>query len=245
MSEEKINETEEQVVDKKDEKLKNQSSELDYLTNTVIPKLKEENSKLKSLKSELTDALESSTKKYFVQLDINADLSEKLTKTGAEHALNKVKLDKLENEVKTIKDDAEAKVREVEKKLGDYNPATIDKLKDEKNSLEKSLKEATEKVKEMEEIVPKLKGEIDDYRRKIIEIGDYKEEVEAETKGTINKLQNEISKLNTDLKIRQSSYDKLKAETDKTIKNLEKEIKELKESAAKEESKGFFGRLKK
>ena len=245
MSEEKINETEEQAVDKKDEKLKNQSSELDYLTNTIIPKLKEENSKLKSLKGELSDALENCTEKYFVQLDINADLSEKLTKTGAENALNKVKLDKVQNEIKTIKDDAEAKVKEMEKKLGDYNPATIDKLKDEKNSLEKSLKEATQKVTEMEEVVPKLKGEIDDYRRKIIEIGDYKEEVEAETKGTINKLQNEISKLNTDLKIRQSSYDKLKAETDKTIKNLEKEIKELKESAAKEESKGFFGRLKK
>ena len=45
MSEEKINETEEQAVDKKDEKLKNQSSELDYLTNTIIPKLKKNHKK--------------------------------------------------------------------------------------------------------------------------------------------------------------------------------------------------------
>ena len=44
------------------------------------------------------------------------------------------------NGIKTIKDDAEAKVKEMEKKLEDYSPATIDKLKDEKNSLEKKLK---------------------------------------------------------------------------------------------------------
>lgn len=46
--------------------------------------LKKENAELKKIKNELTEALENTTRKYYDQLDINADLSEKLTKIGAE-----------------------------------------------------------------------------------------------------------------------------------------------------------------
>ena len=62
----------------KEKKLSNQSSELNYLTNKIIPKLKKENAELNGLKKELTDALEKSTRKYFDQLDINADLSNQI-----------------------------------------------------------------------------------------------------------------------------------------------------------------------
>ena len=48
----------------KESKLKNQSNELNYLTNTIIPDLKKENSKLKSLKIELTNALDKASRKY-------------------------------------------------------------------------------------------------------------------------------------------------------------------------------------
>ena len=53
----------------------------------------------------LTDALEKTTRKYFDQLDINADLSNKIGKLGAESAVNKVRADKLEAELDDIKED--------------------------------------------------------------------------------------------------------------------------------------------
>lgn len=132
------------------------------------------------MRDELTEALESSTEKYFNQLDINATLSDKFTKSGAENALNKVKLDKIEKEIKTMKEDAVAKVNSMKEKLENYDPKQIEKLKIEVSDLENSLKEKTAQITEYEELVPKLKGEIDDYRHEIIEIGDYKEQVEAE-----------------------------------------------------------------
>ena len=89
-------------LNEREKKLSNQSSELNYLTNKVIPKLKKENAELNRLKKELTDALEKSTRKYFDQLDINADLSNQIGKLGAEGAVNKVRADKLENELGSI-----------------------------------------------------------------------------------------------------------------------------------------------
>jgi hypothetical protein len=96
-------------LSEREKKLSNQSSELNYLTNKVIPKLKKENAELNALKRELTDALEKSTRKYFDQLDINADLSNQIGKLGAEGAVNKVRADKLENELSSIKEELESK----------------------------------------------------------------------------------------------------------------------------------------
>ena len=42
-----------------------------------------------------------STRKYFDQLDINADLTDKIGKLGADAAVSKVRVDKLENELAT------------------------------------------------------------------------------------------------------------------------------------------------
>ena len=94
----------------KDKKLSNQSNELNYLTNKIIPKLKKENAELNNVKEELTRALEKTTRKYFDQLDINADLSNNIGKLGAEGAVQKVRADKLENEVNSIKDEYESKI---------------------------------------------------------------------------------------------------------------------------------------
>ena len=85
-------------------KVKNQANELNHLTNEVIPVLKKENKELKKLKTELTEALDNSTKKYYDQLDINAELSETFTKNGAELALIKVKYQNLEKENKKLND---------------------------------------------------------------------------------------------------------------------------------------------
>ncbi len=81
------------------------------------------------MRDELTEALESSTEKYFNQLDINATLSDKFTKSGAENALNKVKLDKIEKEIKTMKEDAVAKVNSMKEKLENYDRNKLKNLK--------------------------------------------------------------------------------------------------------------------
>lgn len=231
MSEEKIKELE-TTIEEKNEKLNNQSTELDYLTNEIIPKLKKENSELKKMRDELTEALESSTEKYFDQLDINATLSDKFTKSGAENALNKVKLDKIEKEIKTIKEDAVAKVNSMKEKLENYDPKQIEKLKIEVSDLENSLKEKTAQITEWR-ISSKVKRRNWWLSHKIIEIGDYKEQVEAENKGTINKLESKVSDLTTELKIKQSNYDKLKSDSERTIKNLENEVDKLRKAIDK------------
>ena len=119
-------------LDEKDKKLSNQSSELNYLTNKVIPKLKKENAELNRLKRELTDALEKSTRKYFDQLDINADLSNQIGKLGAEGAVNKVRADKLENEINSIKEELESKINQYKEKLASIN---VDEIKQENQQL--------------------------------------------------------------------------------------------------------------
>lgn len=65
ISEEEIETLKERLA-KKDDKLKNQASELNHLTNEVIPELKKQNKELKIVKKELTEALEASTKKYLI-----------------------------------------------------------------------------------------------------------------------------------------------------------------------------------
>ena len=125
ISEEEI-ETLKEKLAKKDEKLKNQASELNHLTNEVIPDLKKENKELKALKIELTDALETSTKKYFDQLEINADLSESVAKKGAGLQLAKVRLDEIEKLVVELEEKANEKENE------------IARLKDQINGLQNS-----------------------------------------------------------------------------------------------------------
>lgn len=245
------NETSEKPKDSKSNKLddlktklNNQSSELNYLTNKVIPKLKSENKYLNNLKVELSDALESTSKKYFDQLDINADLSDKLAKLGAESAVNKVRTDKLESELSSIKNKYEAKIDEYKEKLSLANSSELDDLKEENGNLNSELSDLKSELDKAKEENSNLTSELNDLRQQLIEIGNYKDEVDAQTKEKISNLESEVSSLRTDLKVKQSSYDKLSNDSQKTIADLRKEVARLEEALEKESNKGLFNRFK-
>ncbi len=225
----------------KDKKLSNQSNELNYLTNKVIPKLKKENAELKGVKKELTDALEKSTRKYFDQLDINADLSNNIGKLGAEGAVHKVRADKLESELNTIKDDYESQISELKDKLANTD---IDAVKKENNKLTNELKDVKAKLSDARKENISLSDEVDKLRSEIIDLGNYKEEVDAQSKKEIEGYKNEISELKTQLKVKESSYDKLSNENGKTISDLRKQVAKLEEKLEKESNKGLFNRFK-
>ena len=228
----------------KNEKLSNQSNELNYLTNKVIPRLKKENSELKSVKIELTDALEKSTRKYFDQLDINEDLSNEIGKLGADGAVNKVRADKLEAELETIKSDYESKISDLKDELNSKDIHEVDKLKEQNKTLKQRIEELNNDIDSLKDENNGLNSEIAELRKDLIEIGNYKEEVDKQNKDTISKYKEEISSLKTQLKVKESSYDKLSNENNKTIADLRKQVKKLEEQLEKESNKGLFNRFK-
>lgn len=76
-------------------------------------------------------------------------------------------------------------------------------------------------------------------------MGDYKEEVDENAKKSIDKLKDEIVSLKSELKIKQSNYDKLSNESQKTIADLRNQIERLKNDSEKKSDKGgFFDRFK-
>ena len=129
ISEEEIETLKERLA-KKDDKLKNQASELNHLTNEVIPELKKQNKELKIVKKELSEALETSTKKYFDQLEINADLSESVAKKGAGLQLAKVRLEEIEKLVVELEAKANEKEAEIAstEDLSEEEKSIVDKL---------------------------------------------------------------------------------------------------------------------
>ena len=148
-------------LSEKDSKLKNQAAELNHLTNEIIPELKKQNKKLKALKVELTDALETSTKKYFDQLEINADLSDSVAKKGAALQLSKVRIEEIEKLVAQIEKEsmaeveaAEAKVKKLENNIKDAKGVSpdvlkeVDSLKNKVADLEAKLKSKDKDLKE-------------------------------------------------------------------------------------------------
>ena len=140
ISEEEIETLKERLA-KKDEKLKNQASELNHLTNEVIPELKKQNKELKIVKKELTEALETSTKKYFDQLEINADLSESVAKKGAGLQLAKVRLEEIEKLVVELEAKANEKEAEIAatEDLSDEEKSIVDQLNNKVDKLSKEL----------------------------------------------------------------------------------------------------------
>lgn len=231
-------------LSEKNEKLSNQSNELNYLTNKVIPRLKKENSELKSVKIELTDALEKSTRKYFDQLDINEDLSNEIGKLGADGAVNKVRADKLEAELETIKSDYESKISDLKDELNSKDINEVDKLKEQNKTLKHRIEELNNDIDSLKDENNGLNSEIAELRKDLIEIGNYKEEVDKQNKDAISKYKEEISSLTTQLKVKESSYDKLSNENNKTITDLRKQVKKLEEQLEKESNKGLFNRFK-
>lgn len=228
----------------KNKKLANQSNELNYLTNNVIPRLKKENSELKSVKIELTDALEKSTRKYFEQLDISADLSNQIGKIGADAAVSKVRADKLESEIDTIKSDYEAKISDLKAELDSKDIGEIDNLKEQNATLKNRISDLNDDIDELKAENTNLSSEITELRKELIEIGDYKEEVDKKNSQTISGLNEEISSLKTQLKVKESSYDKLSNDSNKTISDLRKQVTKLEEALEKESNKGLFNRFK-
>ena len=269
ISEEEI-ETLKEKLAKKDEKLKNQASELNHLTNEVIPDLKKENKELKALKIELTDALETSTKKYFDQLEINADLSESVAKKGAGLQLAKVRLDEIEKLVVELEEKANEKEVEIasEEGLSEDEKSIIDELNKEINALNKELdakdrvidnkeKEIKRKQNQLkdknaeiddlkENLIPKLKAESAELNAKIKSNQAEYEAEKAGVGGRIAKLEAEIKDLNEKLDNKQRDYNKLSTAMnakDKTINSLKNKNNQLSEQL-KEDSKGFFSKIR-
>ena len=229
----------------KESKLKNQSNELNYLTNTIIPDLKSENSKLKSLKAELTDALDKTSRKYYDQLDINEDLSNRIGELGADSAVNKARTDRLESEVNTIKDEYEEKIASLKGKISDLEALNVKELEKDNQQLKDNLKISNDELAEVKKENDRLNVEVDDLRKKLIEMGDYKEEVDENAQKSIDKLKEDIISLKSDLKIKQSNYDKLSNDSQKTIADLRHQIDKLKQDSENQSSKGgFFDRFK-
>ena len=241
-------------LEAKDEKLKNQANELNHLTNTVVPNLKKENKKLKALKAELTDALEQSTKKYFDQLDINADLSESVAKKGAGLQLAQVRLEEIEKlvaqleaegidkedeapaiaevpeEDKAIVKELEAKVKDLEKEL-----ANKDKEISKKSS---QIKSKDAEISDLNEnLIPKLKAESANLKKELKEVKAEFDESESNVRGRIVKLEANIKDLEGKLDNKTRDYNKLSTTINKNRN------KELSESLDAESSKGFFAKL--
>ena len=269
ISEEEI-ETLKAKIAEKDEKLKNQASELNHLTNEIIPELKKENKKLKALKVELTDALETSTNKYFNQLEINADLSESVAKKGAGLQLAKVRLeeieklvveleakanenevdleaiDELSDEEKSIINDLNNEIDKLNKEL-DAKERVIDNKEKEIRKKQNQLKDKNSEIADLKDnLIPKLKAESAELTAKIKANQAAYDEEKAGVGGKIAKLEAEIKDLNTKLDNKKRDYDKLSTTLngkDKTINSLKNKNQQLSEQL-KEDSKGFLSKIR-
>ena len=270
ISEEEI-ETLKAKIAEKDEKLKNQASELNHLTNEIIPDLKKENKQLKALKVELTDALETSTKKYFDQLEINADLSESVAKKGAGLQLAKVRLeeieklvveleakanenevdleaiDELSDEEKSIINDLNNEIDKLNKEL-DAKDRVIDNKEKEIRKKQNQLKDKNAEIADLKDnLIPKLKAESAELNAKIKSNQAAYEEEKAGVGGRIAKLEAEIKNLNTKLDNKKRDYDKLSTTLngkDKTINSLKNKNQQLTEQLKEESNKGFFSKIR-
>ena len=181
----------------KDEKLKNQAGELNHLTNEIIPDLKKENKQLKALKVELTDALEKSTKKYFDQLEINADLSESVAKKGAGLQLAKVRLAEIEKLVGELEDQRieeqekrEAAELKAEESISDEGKSQINELNNKIDDLNKELKDKDKIISNKEKEIAKNQNQL---KKKDEELNDLKDNL-------IPKLKSESADLNKQFK---------------------------------------------
>lgn len=264
-------ETLKQKIVEKDEKLKNQANELNHLTNEIIPELKKENKQLKALKIELTDALETSTKKYFNQLEINADLSESVAKKGAGLQLAKVRLEEIEKLVVELEEKANENEVDLEaiEDLSDEEKSIIDNLQKEIDDLNKELdakdrvinnkeKEIQKKQSQLKDknseiadlkdnLIPKLKAESAELNAKIKADNAAHQEQMSGVGGRIAKLEAEIKDLNGRLDNKKRDYDKLSTTIngkDKEINSLKYRNQQLSEQLRTESSKGFFSKLR-
>ena len=228
---------------------------------------------MRALKSELTDALEKSTKKYFDQLEINADLSESVAKKGAGLQLAKVRLEEIEKLVVEL----EAKNLEEQEKLAAIPTEETDKdevtkiyqekeeaianLHKEIDKLENDLQDKDKEIDRKEKLIKDKESEIKDLNDNVIpglkseiaglntEVKKAKEDAQKELDGVggkIAKLEAEIKKLNESLDNKKRDYDRLYTEMngkDKIINSLKNKNQRLNEQMKEESSRGFFSKL--
>lgn len=255
----------------KDSKLKNQAAELNHLTNEVIPDLKSENKKLKALKIELTEALEKSTKKYFNQLEINADLSDSVAKKGAALQLSKVRVEEIEKLVMEMEEESAAKIKAAEdeaKKLKDdfdnvsVNPEALDELDDLKEKVDELEKQLREKDRELnkkskdikdikedfadsDNIIKRLKADVEQLKDTLKE----KESIIAKSenlRGEKAKLESKLKDIESKLDNKIKEYDKLNTtinSKDKAINSLKAKNQKLVDAVKSQSKRGFFDRL--
>ncbi|MBQ6138677.1 MAG: hypothetical protein IJI80_03240 [Methanobrevibacter sp.] len=270
ISEEEIETLKERLA-KKDEKLKNQASELNHLTNEVIPELKKQNKELKIVKKELSEALETSTKKYFDQLEINADLSESVAKKGAGLQLAKVRLEEIEKLVVELEEKANEKEEEIAstEDMSEEEKSIVDQLNNKINGLNKELdakdriidnkekeikrkqnqlKDKNSEISDLKEnLIPKLKAESAELNAKIKSNQAAYEAEKAGVGGKIAKLEAEIKALNEKLDNKQRDYNKLSTAMnakDKTINSLKNKNQQLSEHLKNQDNKGFFSKIR-
>ena len=113
----------------------------------------------------------------------DADLSNKIGKLGAESAVNKVRADKLESEVDTIKEELGAKIEDYKEKLANVN---VDSIEKENKKLSGEIEDIKEKLSDARKENIDLSTEVDNLRSELIDLGNYKEEVESQIKNEIN-----------------------------------------------------------
>lgn len=235
------------VTDEEYEKLllksKNQSDELNHLTNETIPKIKEENKELKKLKEELTDALDSSTKKYFDQLDVNADLSETFTKNGAELAVLKVKYENIQKDYDNLKNQLDSK------NDNDNDSVEADKINDlnkENNKLNSEIKSLRNEINDLNEKCKNLRIENDSLLEKLNNYDSVESDLKETYSSKLSDLRKKVSSLEKNLSDKEKQNKSLNSEIDtfkKQIKKLKKTNNNLNNSLKEEQSKGFFSKL--
>ena len=225
--------------------------------------LEAKDEKLKALKAELTDALEQSTKKYFDQLDINADLSESVAKKGAGLQLAQVRLEEIERLVAQLeaegidKEDEAPAIAEVPEEDKSVVEELEGKIKDLERQLSNKDKEISKKSNQIkskdaeisdlnENLIPKLKAESANLTKELKDVKAELGETESKVRGQIVKLEANIKDLEGKLDNKTRDYNKLSTtinNKDKEIKSLKNRNKELSESLDAESSKGFFAKL--
>jgi len=227
-------------------KISNQAEELKYLTNEIIPNLKKENKELIFTKRELTDALEKSTQKYYEQLDINAELSDKLAKNGAELAVAKVKVNNLEHEIEKLNENSISEVNQLKEEIRQGSPEELENLKAENKNLSNNLKQKASELEKSNDAMDDLQLEVDNLRKNLIDIGNYKEQVDKNSKDKVIKLENKISELEKIVKEKQRNYDRIITEMEeknRQMNALNAENEKLSKAIESHSKRGLIDRL--
>ena len=117
----------------------------------------------------------------------------------------------MESEVNTIREELEGEIDSLKEKLASVN---VDEVKNENKQLSGELRDVKDKLADSRKENIELSEEVDKLRAELIELGNYKEEVDKDNKKQMDEYKEEVSSLRTQLKLKESSYDKLSNESE-------------------------------